>query len=151
LGQPEVGQSKAGAIHEEPDRFVVHEALGGKTSIGRGRQGEGSHRPGDLARDAQGLPAGGQHPHPRARVQKGVHQPRRCLDEVLAVVQNQEQLFVSQGLHERIGERLAGTLLHLQNPDYLLSHQLRLGEWRKFHQPHPVRVGSEEASRHLER
>jgi hypothetical protein len=68
---------------------------------------------------------------------------------VFAVVQYHEHLSVSQGVHEGVGEQLAGTLLHLQSHGHLLSHQLWLGERRKFYQPHSVRVGADEIPGHL--
>ena len=39
---------------------------------------------------------------------------------------------------EALQEEKAWALLHPQSPGYLLGDQIRLGEWRKLDQPHPV-------------
>lgn len=59
VGQLEGGQPRAGAVHEEPHRFVAHQALGGGCLI-HIRQGEGRHRPEGFSGDAKGFPAGGE-------------------------------------------------------------------------------------------
>ena len=98
---------------------------------------------------SQSFAAGGQDPHPRTRIEQPVHKPGGSLYNVLAVVQNQEHLPISQDLRERVGDGLSGPLGHPQRIGHRLGHQYLLGEGSKLHQPHPIRVGLDEAAGHL--
>src|SRR5215203_613398 len=99
---------------------------------------------------AQGLSAGGQHPQMRTRVKEPIHQLRRLLHEVFAVVQHQKHLFVRQGLHERVAERLTGTLWHLQSGGHGLRDQITLREPCQPHQPHPIPVDTNQIPGYLQ-
>ena len=75
---------------------------------------------------------------------------RRCLHEVFAVVQNQEQT-PSPRASTRVSLSGGRDAPVLQSPRHLLSYQFSLGERRKLHQPHSVRVDADEIPGHLER
>ncbi len=72
------------------------------------------------------------------------------VDEVLAVVQDQEHLFVAQGIHECIGKGLAGCSGTPRVAATCLGYQLSFREPRQLHEPHPVRVGTDEVPGHLQ-
>jgi hypothetical protein len=54
-----------------------------------------------LAVDRQGLPAGSQYPKVRAGPQQRIHGDRTRIDQMLAIVQQHQQLAVPQMLPQR--------------------------------------------------
>src|SRR5215207_1364092 len=69
---------------------------------------------------------------------------------MLAVVQDQEHLPISQDLRERVDEWLLGTLRYPKSLSHHLGHKFPLREGSELHQPYPVRVGFKEVSCHLQ-
>jgi hypothetical protein len=58
--------------------------------------------------DPEGLAAGGQGNELLARLGKVLHERRGRLEQMLAVVQYQQQLFAAQELHQRFARALPG-------------------------------------------
>jgi hypothetical protein len=68
------------------------------------RNGEGLHPPHELSLHPQGFAAGGHNPQVRARGKEYVRKLGRGLTQVLAVVENQQQLLLAQVIDERISK-----------------------------------------------
>ena len=74
----------------------------------RRRQAQRGNPPDDLAADSERLPAGRDHPQPRAGGQQPVHQLGAALHHVLAGVQDQQHGLRAERLGERVGQRPVG-------------------------------------------
>ena len=74
--------NQGGALGEEPHRLA--------------REGEGWHAPGHLARNPKSLLAGRKHAQRTPGTEDVFDQPGAGVDQVLAAVQQQERLAVSQ-------------------------------------------------------
>ena len=103
--------------------------------VGEGERGNG---PGDLAGDAQSLPAGGQDAQLRTGTQQRLGELGAGLDQMLAVVQNQQHLLGSEVVRERLGQRAARLLANAQGGGHRLWHERRIRQRRQLHQPHTV-------------
>ncbi len=104
----------------------------GRPGTARGR------RPRRRRRAAPGWwPAGAR----RARAQERLGQLGAGVHQVLAVVQHQQQAPPAQGVaRARSAGRASGVQRHAHRLRHRLGHQVRVGQRRQFHQPHPVRV-----------
>ena len=91
-----------------------------------------------LAVDNQRFPAGGQHPQPGRRPQQQVGQLGGRVHQVLAVIQNQQQLPPGQIVRQRGGRRVAGPVLQAQDTRDGLGHQRLLPQLIQPDQPHPA-------------
>jgi hypothetical protein len=69
---------------------------------------QGRHAPGDLAGDPQRFAAGRQDADGGTRAQEGVGQLRAGVEQVLAVVEDEQQLFALQPLEQRGHRPLLG-------------------------------------------
>jgi hypothetical protein len=78
-----------------------------------------------FARDAEGLTAGRQHPHPGAADDESLRQRRRRLDDLLAVVKDDQDLALPERLGERLGDWAPG---FLPDPEHLCD---RTGDERR--------------------
>jgi hypothetical protein len=76
---------------------------------------------------------------------------RRGICKVLAVIHHQQHLFVAQGLQQSLQKGALRLLAHLEDPGHGRHHQLRLCEWRQFHQPDPFRVDAHKIPGHFQR
>ena len=72
-----VGDEGAGPVDEQPGRLVAHQRFDRAIRDAFGRHRQRRHPPDDLAGDAEGLAAGGQHPEHRAGLEQGLDQRRR--------------------------------------------------------------------------
>ena len=104
-GQVETRQHRCGPIDEELDRRVVcHPDHAGRL-LGR-RHGERSDRPDVLAIDSQQFAARRQDADLRAIAQQGIEQAGAGIEQMLAVVHDQEQPPVAQRRQQRFVRRL---------------------------------------------
>ena len=133
LGHFEVEQPQTGAVDEEPDRLVAHQALE-VSVVALHPSASGRERGGTCQRTSPSTPRGSRLVASTLRrgheARSASTKLRRRLHEVLAVVEHQQHLFARQGLHERVGERLARALPHPQAVRHLLGTRLPLGEGR---------------------
>jgi hypothetical protein len=86
-----------GTICEKSRRLVAFEFLHRRRLLGAWRR-EGGNKPGQLACHSQTLPTGGKHPHARTGVQEDHREACYSIDEVLAIIKDEEHLFVCQGV-----------------------------------------------------
>ena len=95
------------------------------------------HVPDVLGGHPEHPPAGTQHPQPRRRAQRPVGERRAFVDEVLAVVQDQQHLPVPDMLEEGIGQRPFGR----PDPEFLGDRVVQeggLGHGGQVDHPDPV-------------
>ena len=108
-------------------------------------QGQRRDPPGGLAGDAEGLAAGGQQAHPGALLEDGVHEPGAGLDDVLAVVQEEERVALLEQGDERRLRGLAGALPRPHRGQRGARDERRVGggrEGREVDEPHAVGDGA---------
>ena len=115
----------------------------------RGRQRR--HPPQHLARDAQRLPAGGEHPQQRAGPQEGVDQGRAGPQDVLAVVDHEDRLPLAEVVDEGVDQGPGRLLHHADGGGDGAGHQRLVGERGQVDEPAPVGVGRQRAAGDLER
>jgi len=89
-GEFELRPGGAGSLDEQAHGVVLEERLRRRESIVL-RKWQGWHLHDGLATDTQGFAAGGKELQPRAYPQKCIGKHRTCIEEVLAVVEDQEQ------------------------------------------------------------
>lgn len=130
------------AFQEEPHGVKPVEA-GGVGRLRRDRQRR--HTPGRLPFHAKRMPAGGKHPdQPRASQDRG-DEPGDTLDNVLAVVQEQQCRTVG----EIIDDGLRLTRLQAERARHPVGHERTVGERRQLDPPHPARKALRHARRDL--
>ena len=81
--------------------------------------------------------------------QQLIHKPGTSLQEVLAVVHDQEQLPISQDLCERVSRAALWDALAPPRPPPPPWHEGSLGKGSKLNKPHTVWVGLDEVAGHL--
>ncbi len=95
---------------------------------------------GGLTGDVERLAAGGEHGHRRRPGHDGVGQLRAGVDEVLAGVENQQQMAVAQVGEQRVGRRPGEVLGRADPLRDDVRQQPAVAQPGQFHQPHAVRV-----------
>ena len=106
-GQFERGRDRPGALDEQPHRRGSGELLRGREPLGVRRR-EGRDPPLLLAGDLEGLAAGGQDPQDRAARQQGRREAGTGVEEVLAVVEDEQGGALSPSADERVFRGPAG-------------------------------------------
>ena len=102
-----------------------------------GRQGQGGEANHLFVRQAQRLLAGGQHSHRRGIAPQGGNDFGDAVEQVFAVVEDEQHPTRSQRRSEISGLRL-GAQLHLKGSRHSTDGQRRIGERRQFDHPHAV-------------
>jgi hypothetical protein len=92
----------------------------------------------DLTRQPHQLPAGSQHPHPRATTQQRRHQPGTRLQHVLTIVQQHQQAAPTHSRAHRVQQLNTRPLTHRQRRRHHLHHQLRPVQRTKLNQIHTI-------------
>jgi len=95
-------------------------------------------RPGHLPRESERLPAGGEDPECGASLEQFLHQLCHRGDQVLAVVENQQQLAPGELVDRRLGAAPAGVLDQSENPPHRRDHRGVVGERPELDQPDAV-------------
>jgi hypothetical protein len=125
-----------------PHRFRV------RGSVGQRQRGQ---RIGLLTRYAQWLTTGGHNRRFRSRMKHGVGEARTSLQQVLAIVQQQQQLAALDSRAQGLQDRLPRRLMHAQHLGHRARHQRRIGQRGQVHEPDTVAVGGHHLSRRLQR
>ena len=99
---------------------------------------QGRHGPVGLPGDAQRLTGGRQDLQVRAGAKQGFGERRAGSDQVLAIVQDQQQLPGPQVVGERLRHRAARLLAHAEGRGYGFGREGGVREGRQTHPPHPV-------------
>ena len=137
-----VGVEGGAPVDEQPGRLVLQQRLDGGR---RPRLGSGQRRdpPHHLARDVEGLAAGGQHPQQGTGPQEGVDQGGSGLQDVLTVVDDQDRLpgaeVVDQGVDDGQGLRLHHAHRGRDGP----RHERPVSQGDQVDEPGAVGVGGE--------
>jgi hypothetical protein len=140
---PRAVQEQTHCLHL-PQRLQRRQGL----RIGHVQRG---HPPGHLARDAQGLAAGGQDLQVGALAHQRRRHRRAGRDEVLAVVQHQQEVAGAQGGRHGGRQRLAGFLAQAQGRGHALEHQRGIVQGRQLDQPHAVGIAAQQRARYVQR
>ena len=150
VGQLEPARSRRRPLGEELDRLVEAKLVEGLVALCAG-QLQRRDRDDVLARDRQRLAAGGDHPHARRSPQDVGHEQRGRLDQVLAVVHEEQQPPVPQvGQEERprIGRRLVA---QVQGGEDRVADRSRVADVGELDEPRAVREGAREIGPHPDR
>ena len=145
--EAEVGLDCSAPLDEERHRAEAQAQVAADLlRLVRERQRRNRH--GVFAGYVQRLPAGCQDPQPRRLLQQRLGERRALLQEVFAVVQDQQHLPVAQVVGED-GQRVApGRLVDLQRLRHCLREQTGVGEVGEVDQPHLVGERPMQAGRH---
>ncbi len=103
----------------------------------RVRQGEWWHAVRDLTRDTQALPAASEDLQAGRRTQQGFGELGADRDQMLAVVQEYQQGFGPQVVHERLQKGATGLLPHAKRHRDRLGNERRIGQGSQLDMPHP--------------
>ena len=98
------------------------------------------HPPRDLAGQVQRLAARGQHLKRWATAQQRLHQRRRLIEQVLAVVDDDQRTIVTQTTDHRVEQRSVTRLLQVEHLGQRAHHRARLAERRELDVPDAVAV-----------
>jgi hypothetical protein len=139
-GQPEARDGRGRPVQEQGDRVVAGECLR-RGQLVRVRNRQRGHGQDVLAGDAQRLSAGGQHVQLRARAQQLVDQDGAGIDQVLAVVQDEQQVPAGEVVGQGGQAPVAGLLAQSQRVGHGVTEQGRLGQFGQLDQPHAVGEG----------
>ena len=135
---------------EERDRAVLQGVLDREAGAALGRR-EHRQMVDMLAAYFERFAAGRQKRHARARRQQSAHELRARIDDVLAIVEQDEHLLGAQMGGQHFD---AGTLRRfdqLENRGCLGGHQTRIGQRRETDEPHPVGKIREQSGAGFER
>ena len=139
-----------GAIDEQPHGLELQQGVGGQ---GRARVGNGQRldRVRDLAGHVEVLAARREQPDPGARLEKLFGQVGARVHEVLAVVEDDEELAVANELDERLDHGAARLLHDAEHGRDRLGNQPCIGDRRKLDEPDAVGKFVEHVGRDLQR
>ncbi len=124
VGDGETGHRRGCPQAEQRDRVV------------RGQRGNRAHV---LARYVQWLPAGSQYRHRGCAAQQHVGEHRAGIEQVLAGIQDQQQLAVTQVIQGRVELRASVGLRQPQAAGDGVGQQLRVTQAGQLNQAHTVR------------
>ena len=134
-GEREAGLDPAGALDEQA-HGRVGEHFGRRLRAVGVRGGQRRHTPGALAGDAEQLAAARQDVHLRAAAHQSIGDPRRCLDQVLAVVEHDEGAPLAEVVDQRIERVAAGHLLAADRYQHRVRHDRGVGDRSQLGEPH---------------
>lgn len=102
------------------------------------RDRHGRHAKDGLRVDGEGAPAGRQHVQPAAGPKEGVDEQRAGVDEVLAVVQDDQEPSLPEALCEVLDGPARGRVVEAEGPRHLLREQRGIAEAGELDDPHAV-------------
>ena len=150
VGDPERRLRCSGAVDKELHRGKRGDRIGVYRG-GRRRRCQWRQRIDALATHIQGFAARHQDCRARSRPQQALRELGARLHEVLAVVEDQQQVPVPHELQQRVDDREPGLFLHAQHRRHRLRHETRIVDWSELDQPRAVGKRVEGVGRHLER
>ena len=112
----------------------------GSTTGIRVRHRQRRHAEDDLARDPESLTAGGQDPQAGAAPEERLRDGRARVDQVLAVVEDEQDLAVAQMLDDELDVRLGLPLPDAEHVGHGLDDEGGVADCRELDQPHAVAV-----------
>ncbi len=137
-----------GPVHEQRDRV---RGLGRhRAGIAGLRQRQRRHPVDDLSADAERLTAGGEQAHPRASPDEGIGGLGARVDQVLAVVEDDQDVLRDQGVEQGLQGGPAGLRDDPERSGDGRRHGLGVGDRGQFDQPHPVAAAVEQLGGHLQ-
>ena len=136
VGDGEIGASVASPVGEQFDGFVAK----------RQRR----HPPAHLAGHTDRLTAGGQQRQSRSGAEQRIDQRRTGVEQVLAVVQHHQHLPVGDKTGQGVHGGAAGLVGQPERAGHCDWHQLRVGDRRQIHIPHPVAEFAGQLARDLD-
>jgi hypothetical protein len=80
-----------------------------------------------------------------------INQVSACIQQVLAVVEDEQQMTVPENRCQRASHRLVGTLAHAHGGRHEMWHQARIGDGPQFDEPDAVGVALESCPSHFQR
>ena len=104
-----------------------------------------------LTLDPQEFPACREHGRIRAHAHQGFRESRRCLSEVLAIVEHEQQFLATDGPGDRFGGNHGAADLQPQDGHDRGRHQRGVGQGSQFDQPAVALKCRKQAARHLQR
>ena len=93
-----------------------------------------------LAIDCKGLPTRGEQFDVRTVRKNLPHQGCDCVDQVLAIVEQQQQMPSAKSIHHALLDGLARPLPHAEHTRHCVADRVRIADRRKLHQPNAVSV-----------
>ena len=129
----ETGQGRGRPVGEQPDRLVPVRVLGRLDRAGR-RDRHRRYLPHRFRGHPQRLTARGDHDQPLRGVEQALAHHGARVDEVLAVVQNQQQPARGHRIGERVEQRPAGLLADTQRRRHPGDHQVGLPQVAQVHE-----------------
>src|SRR6267142_4873573 len=85
------------------------------------------------------------------RVHKLLDHTRTRVQQMLAVVEDQQQLPVPKGGYQCVSNCLVGTLADTYRVRYQVWHQGRIGDWRQLDEPDTVWIALQDRPSHFQR
>ena len=147
LGQREVGLRRLRAIEEEARRVTRLHVGRVACTVGEPEGTEGDHL---LAVDGETFTARGQHAHLRARFDDRLGQVAGRVEEVFAIVEDEQQTLRSQVFDQAPGEVHPGSGRRSEGRGDDLHERLRIACRRELAEPRTVRVLREDLGRELD-
>ena len=92
-----------------------------------------------LTRHLQRLPGGGDHPHVRSSAEDLAHQPSGRLEQVLAVVEEEQQPPLSQVSDQDVHRPRGSLVPEVERAEHGVGHEGRLANLAELDQPGSVR------------
>ncbi len=101
---------------------------------------EHRHREDPLAADSQALAAGGEHLQPGCNRQRLFDEGRGAGHEVLAVVEDEDELLVTEMVQQALTHRRALALLDSEHGRDAVVEELLVPDARQLHQPRAISI-----------
>ncbi|CAN5532057.1 hypothetical protein BH20ACT10_BH20ACT10_00610 [soil metagenome] len=131
----EAGRGGGSPLREEPRRLRARSRLQRRGV----RHGHGRNRPYSFTRNSERLAARGENREVRASAEQPLRQPRARLDEMLAVVEEDQAPPVSQSRRKLALHLSSGALPDAKHGGRLPRDERRIPQRIQLHQPDPVR------------
>jgi hypothetical protein len=141
----EVRPGLHGPVDEEPHRVVAAQRFH-RAGVALEGQRQGRDPPGHLATDPEGLPAGGHDGNAGTGPQDRLAHRRAGVEDVLAVVQDHQEIPGGQMGGEALGGGAPGGVADLEHAQHGLGHQCRVGQRCELHPPGSVGMAAGELS-----
>ena len=126
-----------GAFDEERDRVGADD--GRERGVSLVRQRERGNVDDDFTRHAKRLPARGKDPQTRAGAKEGAGEDRGRIEDVFAVVEDEQRALVADEVAERGGRPARRPILESERGEGRLDHERRVLDRRQLDEPDPVR------------